>query len=222
MIRYFFLGFAALVPWFLRRVLLKWLCNAKFGKNAYVGRSFVDIRCLVLGEGARIGSLNIFRHVREVNLDTKASIGNLNWFSGASHKTSTGRNGEYLSGSLRMMDGAALTNRHYVDMHGDIEIGSMSLLAGIRSTVLTHSIDFRNCSQKIKTIKIGAYSFVGTNSVLLPGCYVPSRSIVGAGAVVVGKLPEGGCLYGGIPAVFLKKLPVQSFRFFDREDSFVE
>ena len=59
-IRYSLLAIAALGPWLLRRVILKWLCDASFGDNARVGRSFVDVDRLVMGANASIGSLNVF------------------------------------------------------------------------------------------------------------------------------------------------------------------
>ncbi len=221
MIRTILLAVAALAPWFLRRRILAWQCAASFGPDAYVGRSFIDTQRLVLGRGARIGSLNCFRRVCEINLEDNAGIGNLNWFSGASHMTGVDAMGNYTSGSLLMGEGAALTNRHYVDMHGNIEIGRMALVAGVRSTLLTHSIDFTANRQTVEGIKIGAGTFVATNAVLLPGTRIPGNCIVAAGGVVTGPLPEEGFLYGGVPAKKIKPVPAD-LPFFIRRDPFVE
>lgn len=42
----------------------------------------------------------------------------------------------------------------------------------------------------LKQVKIGAYAFVGTGSILLPGAQIGTCSIVGAGTVVRGQVPD--------------------------------
>lgn len=221
MIRTILLTLAALSPWPVRRLLLRWLCNASFGPGAYVGASFVDTQRLTLGEGARIGSLNCVRHVREVALGSKAALGNLNWLSGASHKTGRDTRGNYTSGRLLLQDGAQITNRHYIDLHGDIEIGRFALVAGVRSTLFTHAIDFSVNRQTVAGISIGEYTFIATNVLILPGTQIPEKCIVAAGGVVKGRLAETGWIYGGVPARKLKAIPADT-PFFTRLEPFVE
>jgi acetyltransferase-like isoleucine patch superfamily enzyme len=212
---------AALSPWFLRRLLLRALCGARFGMGARVGFSYVDTQLLELGAGASIGSLNVIRHVREVRLGDGAMLGNLNSASGFSPLTGIDENGYYRSGRLLIGSGGAITNRHYLDLHADIEVGRMALVAGVRSTLFTHSIDLALNRQATAAIHVGDCTFVGTNSVLLPGTHIADKCAVAAGAVVTGRLEEPGCLYGGVPARKLKAMP-DGAAFFSRTDATVK
>jgi len=221
MFRKCLLAIAAISPWALRRILLRALCGARFGEGARVGFSYIDTQLLEMGPGAWIGSLNVVRHVREVRLERGAVIGNLNWVSGWSALTGMDEEGRYKSASLVIRDGGALTNRHHLDVHADIEIGRMALVAGVRSTLFTHSIDLAANRQVTAPIFVGDHAFVGTNSVLLPGAYVPERCAVAAGAVVTGRLEEPGCLYGGVPARRIKAFP-EGAAFFNRADAVVK
>lgn len=215
---------AALGPWFLRRLILRWLCGARFGRGAYVGHSFVDTDKLELGIHAAIGSLNCFRNVRAIRMGEFAVIGNLNWCTGESPgQLSDGlaHRGQVLPrGQLTLGAGAVLTSRHYIDLHADINIGRMSLIAGVRSTALTHSVDIKGGCQKSLPILIGEFVFVGTNCILLPGTVVADHCVVGAGALVRGKLERKYALYGGVPARLIGEIPAEA-KFFTRCDSVI-
>ena len=52
---------------------------------------------------------------------------------------------------------------------------------------------------RFKRIVIGRRCFVGARSILLPGCKVGDRSVVGAGSVVSGTIPAG-VVAAGVPA----------------------
>ena len=49
---------------------------------------------------------------------------------------------------------------------------------------------------KIRGISIGDYSFIGTNSVIMPGTQIGKGVIVGAGSVVRGKIPDFSIVIG--------------------------
>ena len=51
-----------------------------------------------------------------------------------------------------------------------------------------------------KKVVIGDYSWVGMNSVILPGVKLGTRTIVAAGSVVTKSFPEGYCVIAGSPA----------------------
>ena len=55
----------------------------------------------------------------------------------------------------------------------------------------------RSCS--IKPVVIGYGADIGTNATILPGVHVGAHSIVGAGAVVTGDVPEYAVV-AGVPA----------------------
>lgn len=50
----------------------------------------------------------------------------------------------------------------------------------------------------IKGVKIGDYSFIGTGTVLMPGCEIGKGCIIAAGSVVRGRIPDF-TIYGGSP-----------------------
>lgn len=51
-----------------------------------------------------------------------------------------------------------------------------------------------------KEIIIGAHSWIGMNSMILPGVILGEHTIVGAGSVVTKSFPEGNCVIAGNPA----------------------
>ena len=58
---------------------------------------------------------------------------------------------------------------------------------------------------------IGNYSWIGMNSVVLPGVKLGTRTIVAAGSVVTKSFPEGFCVIGGTPAKIIKYLERDKF-----------
>ena len=55
---------------------------------------------------------------------------------------------------------------------------------------------------QLRAIKIGDYSFVGTGSIIMPGCELGKGVIVGAGSVVRGKIPDFSIVIGS-PATII-------------------
>jgi acetyltransferase-like isoleucine patch superfamily enzyme len=57
---------------------------------------------------------------------------------------------------------------------------------------------------EIKPVRIGAWSDIGVNAVILPGVTVGRGAIVGAGAVVTTDV-EPGSIVAGVPARFIRR-----------------
>ncbi|MDH5820409.1 acyltransferase [Acinetobacter pseudolwoffii] len=92
--------------------------------------------------------------------------------------------------------------------YGLIEIGNQVTMSSyIR--VLTHDWSLHTVAKafdipqekpigKIRSVKIGDYSFIGTGTILMPGCQIGKGCIIAAGTVVRGKIPDFS-IYAGSP-----------------------
>ena len=171
--------------------------------------------------GARIGHLTMCKGLGLLKMGEKSSIGNLNWISGFPESDHTffsaeiGRQPELILGAQ-----AAVTNRHSLDCTNSVQIGRFTTFAGIRSQIMTHSIDLYKSRQSSKPVTIGEYCFVGTGSVLLAGCALPDYSVLGAGSLLNKQFVDPYFLYAGNPAKPVKALP-KEMAYFTRWAGFV-
>jgi acetyltransferase-like isoleucine patch superfamily enzyme len=97
-------------------------------------------------------------------------------------------------------DGSIVTTGHKIDFTDHIEIGKRTIIGGRNSSLWTHN------RQKTRPIKIGSFTYIGSEIRMAPGSVVPSRSIVGMGAVITSQLVDEEMLFGGIPAKPIKEL----------------
>lgn len=90
---------------------------------------------------------------------------------------------------------------------GEIFIGDYTIIApNVCIAGYNHNVyDFRETEVK-GCIRIGSYSWIGANAVVLPGITLGNHTVVAAGAVVTSSFEEGYCIIGGNPAKLLKKL----------------
>ncbi len=74
--------------------------------------------------------------------------------------------------------------------------------------IITANHDPHNLSNHLpaKDVVIGANSWIGMNSIILPGVVLGENTVVGAGSVVTKSFPEGHCVIAGNPARLLKRL----------------
>jgi acetyltransferase-like isoleucine patch superfamily enzyme len=135
-------------------------------------------------------------------LAPRATVGQFNWVTAASEL----RDLSATAGHLLLQNGAAVTNRHYLDCSGGIRVGSYATVAGVRSVLISHAIDTEYCYQDVAQIEIGDFSLVSSNVKIVPGAQVPKESVIGMGAVVQRGLSHPGFLYAGVPAEKKKKL----------------
>jgi acetyltransferase-like isoleucine patch superfamily enzyme len=103
--------------------------------------------------------------------------------------------------------------RVYIGQHcniraggGQITIGDNVLMAnGVSIIATNHGMEpgtpmiNQPSRTDIKDVFVGSDVWIGAHAVLLPGCRVESGSIVAAGAVVTGVVPEN-TIFGGVPA----------------------
>lgn len=210
-----------LLPWGLRRSLLRRILGFNFAPGARIGKSLVLARRITLGENASIGHLTIVKGLFSLEMGSHARLGNLNWITGQD-----GVQGHFIEEKdrislLKIGDHAAITHRHLIDCTNRVEIGRFSTFAGWRSQILTHAIDIRSARQRSEPVEIGEYCFVGTSCILLKGARLPSRSVLGAGSVLGKGITEELCLYSGNPARLVRKMEAGD-EYFIRTYGFVQ
>lgn len=99
----------------------------------------------------------------------------------------------------------------YFQGAGRIYIGDYVRIANNVGIITSnHDLIDHNISHYNKVI-IGDYSWIGMNSVVLPGVELGTRTIVAAGSVVTKSFPEGFCVIGGNPAKKIKDIDKENF-----------
>ena len=210
------LAIIALLPSFLKRVCYRLFFRYKIGKRVRIGLSIIDARECVIEDDVQIGHLNVFVGVKKLSIGDHARIGHLNIFRGGDEI----RLGRYVE-IIRMNeinsipepevvnpveprfllgDGSVITTGHKIDFTDKVEIGRRTILGGRNSSLWTHN------RQRTLPIKIGSLAYIGSEIRIAPGGAIPSRSIVGIGAVITKPLTEELHLIGGVPARPIKPL----------------
>jgi acetyltransferase-like isoleucine patch superfamily enzyme len=210
------LALIALLPSFLKRVCYRLFFRYKIGKRVRIGLTIIDARDCVIEDDVRIGHLNAFLGVKKLSIGDHARIGHLNIFRGGDEI----RLGRYVE-IIRMNEinsipnpivvnsveprfllgnGSVITTGHKIDFTDLVEIGRRTILGGRNSSLWTHN------RQRTRPIKIGSFAYVGSEIRVAPGGAIPSRCIVGIGAVVTKQLDDEMHLIGGVPAQAIKPL----------------
>jgi acetyltransferase-like isoleucine patch superfamily enzyme len=217
------LGVIALLPSFLKRPLYRTLFGYKIGKRVRIGLSVIDARECAIADDASIGHLNVVIGVQKFSMGDHAEVGHLNVIRGGD-EVDLGRYSQILRlneiNSIPDPDvvnptdprftlgaGAVVTAGHKIDFTDRVTIGRRTILGGRNSSLWTHN------RQRTLPIEIGELAYIGSEIRVAPGGSIPSRSIVGIGAVITSELQQEGYLFGGVPAKALKEL--------DDEDKFL-
>lgn len=205
------------IPWPLRRVLLQCLLGFQLHPSSHMGCVLILAKTLRLDEGSKIGHFTFINRLERVHLAKFATIGRSNRVFGR-------HIGQYPNSpkrvcALYLEESAAITSNHILDCSDTVRLGQFSLVAGWQTQILTHSPDFERGVQTTKPVHIGAYSFIGSRSVILMGACVPDRSIVAAGSVF-GPLREEAMLpytlFSGSPAAAVHTLD-EDWAYFKRD-----
>jgi len=99
----------------------------------------------------------------------------------------------------------------YIQGNGKLIIGNYVRI-GPNVGILSGNHDIYNHFKQDRRVTIiGDYTWIGMNSVILPGVVLGPRTVVGAGAVVTKSFPEGYCVIGGNPANHLKIIDKEKF-----------
>ena len=204
------------LPWTIRRYILNKFYHYKIHPTARIGLSYIYPKQLIMGEGARIGHLNVAIHLELIQMDKNCSISQKNWITGfpLSNKSNF-QDFPDRKPYLIMKEDSSITKQHHIDCTDMVIVGELTTIAGYGTQILSHSFSLEKNSQACAPIQIGHHCWVGTRSIILPGSVLPPQSVLGAGAVLQKKYTESFVLYGGVPAKFIKKMD-ETYEFFHR------
>lgn len=200
----------ALLPSAIKVAVYRHIFGYEVGRGVKIGLSpFVGVRRCRIGDGARIGHLNLFYHVDDLSIDEQVKIGFLNIFRGGCIRL-----GAYAS-IFRMNfinsilepdnDGVAypildvgpatvITSGHRIDFTDRISIGASTVIGGRGSALWTHS------RQRTRPIIVGAHCYLGSGVQIAPGVELADFCVVSLGAVLMGQFKEPRVLILGNPA----------------------
>jgi acetyltransferase-like isoleucine patch superfamily enzyme len=210
------LAIVAALPGFLKRPLYRGLFGYRIGRRVRLGLSVIDARECEIGDDVSVGHLNLIIGVGRFTAGEHARVGHLNVIRGG-EEVSLGRYAEILRMNeinsipdpvvvnptdprFELGDGAVVTAGHKIDFTDRVTIGRRTILGGRNSSLWTHN------RQRTRPVEIGELTYVGSEIRVAPGGVIPSRCIVGIGAVVTGRLEGEQMLFAGVPARAVKPL----------------
>ncbi len=209
-VRFVFNCIVIVLPWALRRWLLVKVYHYEIASKSHIGFAYIYPKHLIMKDGAAIKHFNVAINLDEVILEKNALIDRSNWITGFPTNTNSKffEEEENRRSALILGENSVITKKHHFDCTNVIQIGKYVTIAGYNSQFLTHSVNVYTNRQASKSIQIGDYCFISTRVVILGGTYLPSKSILAAGAVLNKGFeydnPNG--LYAGIPATRKKKI----------------
>jgi Acetyltransferase (isoleucine patch superfamily) len=214
--RLLILASIAILPTFLKKPLYRMFFGYRIGKRVRIGLSLIDARECSIADDVSIGHLNVFTQIQSLTIGDHVRIGHLNIFRGGD-EVSLGRYAEVIrlneinsipepdvvnktDPRFLLGDGSIVTTGHKIDFTDRVEIGRRTIIGGRNSSIWTHN------RQRTLPITIGSFAYVGSEIRMAPGSKIPSRSIVGMGAVITSALDIENTLIGGVPAKPIKDL----------------
>ncbi len=210
------LGVVALLPSFLKRPCYRLFFGYRIGKRVRIGFSildaddcqidadttighlnvFIGLKRLTIGDHTRIGHLNIIRGGDEVHLGRYSEIIRMNEINSIPNPEVVNK----IDPRFILGDGSVITAGHKIDFTDLVEIGPRTIIGGRNSSLWTHN------RQRTLPIRIGSFTYVGSEIRIAPGGSIPSRCIVGIGSVITGQFTDEERLIAGVPAKSLKQL----------------
>ena len=214
--RLFVLALIGLLPSFLMRPCYRLFFGYHIGKRVRIGFSIIDAQECHIENDVKIGHLNVIIGVRKLSLRDHVRIGHLNIIRGG-EEVEFGRFSELIRlneinaipepDAVNAVDsrftlgaGSIITTGHKIDFTDRVEIGRRTIIGGRNSSLWTHN------RQRTRPIRIGSFTYVGSEIRVAPGGSIPSRCIVGIGSVITGELTGEEQLIAGVPARAIKGL----------------
>ncbi|HEX8180173.1 MAG TPA: hypothetical protein VF525_11570 [Pyrinomonadaceae bacterium] len=213
------LASVALLPSFLKRPCYRLFFGYRIGQRVRIGFSIIDARACEIGDDVKVGHGNLIIGVKRLSLGEHVRIGHLNIIRGGD-EVRLGRYAEIIrlneinsipepdavnevEPRFLLGEGSVVTTGHKIDFTDLVEIGRRTILGGRNSSLWTHN------RQRTRPIRIGSLAYIGSEIRVAPGGMLPSRCIVGIGAVITKELRDENCLIGGVPAKVIKQLSAE-------------
>lgn len=210
------LAVIGVLPGPLKKPLYRALFGYRIGRNVRIGLVLLDAAEVELGDGTRIGHLNLITRVGRFVTGRGVRVGPLNIIRGGEHV----RLGDYAEimrlnvlnaipdhdcttnpvSTLDVGAGAVIVSGHRIDFTDRVSIGRNVIIGGRNSSLWTHS------RQQTAGIEIGDFCYLGSEVRLAPGARLPERSILALGSVLAGAIEQPGSLVGGVPAKVIRPL----------------
>lgn len=206
----------ACLPGPLKLLCYRYIFRFRIGRGVRIGFSILDVDRCTIGEHVRVGHLNVFTRISDLNIGPHARIGFANLFRGGAWV----RLGAYAD-CLRLNqinaipepdclgtpepvfvlgEGSVITAEHRFDFTDRIEIGKCTIIGGRGSSFWTHT------RQATLPVHIGSFTYIGSEVRFAPGAAIPSWCVVGLGSVVIAPLTEAHRLIAGVPAKIVRVL----------------
>jgi acetyltransferase-like isoleucine patch superfamily enzyme len=200
----------------LKRPCYRLFFGYRVGKRVRIGLSIIEALDCEIGDDTKIGHLNLVIGVQKLTVGDNVRIGHLNIIRGG-EEVSLGRYAELLRlneiNSIPEPDvvnpidprfllgpGSIITTGHKIDFTDRVTIGRRTIIGGRNSSLWTHN------RQRTLPISVGDFAYVGSEIRMAPGSGIPSRCIVGIGAVITTSVNGEGWLIAGVPARPIKEL----------------
>jgi acetyltransferase-like isoleucine patch superfamily enzyme len=203
----------------LKRLCYRLFCGYRIGKRVRIGLTILNARECEIADDVRIGHSNLVIGVKKISIGDHVRIEHLNILRGGD-EVRLGRYAEIirmneinsipepdvvnpLNPRFLLGEGSIITAGHKIDFTDRVEFGRLTTLGGRNSSLRTHN------RQRTRPIEIGSLAYIGSEIRIAPGGAIPSRCIVGTGAVITKRLKGENYLIGGVPAKPIKPLDAE-------------
>lgn len=173
--------------------LLGYLVSGRIGFGTLIAVSSVNIK------NARISAFNLFVGPMAVVIGEGASIGSFNIFACGFWTTQAKYDSKKYARRLTIGANTLVTTGHYFDVAGAFMLGEGSWIAGMGSQFWTHGAGVLD-----RDIQIGRNCYVGSAARFAPGSKIGDTVLVALGSVVTGEVEASKAMIGGVPAEILK------------------
>ncbi len=206
----------SILPSFAKNALYRIFFGFHIAPGVRIGLSVLDAEHAEIGEGCRIGHLNVIIRVTRLELGDKVRIGSFNVIRGG-ERVSFGDFAELMrlcvlnaipdhdcttepESVLKVGPGAVITSGHRIDFTDRVTLGKNVIVGGRNSSLWTHN------RQETAPIEIGDFCYLGSEVRLAPGASLVGECILGLGSVLVGAIDQPRSLVAGVPARVVRPL----------------